>query len=270
MAQTYTTSATNVSCCKDTNPNTLRYNYVELESTITDMGDYINFSYWMHWHEPYGYNCWGISYLWLVRFYDKNGNAIPNADLNITHTNVAGYAARLFCYPTKTSPPAECVLDRYTADSTPARTNLYSFTGLAYSTESSRVAGHTQLRDYSSCPQYLKDNMSTRMTWGISKADIPANAYAYGNVVIFAQYLDNRAPHPVQDPMDSDNQFATYVFPAGNVAIEDPGLIIDSSSKVYHKSGSTWQDKARIYHKENGSWEKKYLYHKENGTWKKV
>ena len=251
MAKTYRLTQHNVSCV--TAERT--YNYVELESTIDDSGSDINFSFWFHWHEPKGFNCFGVAYMWYIRFYDKNGNKIK--DLNITPTNVSNYAARLFYFPANSAPPAECVLDRYANDSTPTRRDVFPHT-YSYSTQSNKCKQGELLR--------TPDN--TRMTYTLHKSDIPSNAYAYGNFVTFSQYIDSRTGQ-VQDPTNPANQFGSYAFPSGNIAIDSDDLIIDGTSKIYYKSGS-WTTKGKVYKKISGNWEKRYLYKKVNGTWVQV
>lgn len=258
--KTFTMQKNGVNCTTDTSHPA--YNYIKLTSTVDDDGNNLNFTLSFHFHEPYGYNCYGVAYMWYIRFYDKNGNGI--SDINLTPTNVSGYAGRLFYYPGNSSAPAEHVLDRYAVDSTPSRVDTYSYLGLSYNTEASRNASGTTWRTnlYGTTP--TNENC---VRGSISKASIPSNAVAYGNYIIFAQYEDHGGH--VQDPTDPDNQFSSYNLPEGNVAINDDDTKLDTSSKAYFKNGS-WTDAARIYHKENGTWVKRYLYKKVNGTWKKV
>lgn len=252
-------------------------NYIELTSTVDDVGNNLNFTLSFHFHEPWGYNCYGVSYMWYIRFFDKNGNAIPNRDINITPTNINGYAARLFYYPLKTSAPAENVLDRYAVDDASDghggddRKDVYGYLGLSYRQEAVKNAtGTTSIEGGNTVLGTVwRRNLYTDscVRGSISKASIPSNAVAYGNYIVFAQYKDHAGR--IQDPTDGDNQFSSYVIPEGNVAINDDDTILDTSSKAYYKNGN-WQNTARIYHKENGTWVKRYLYKKVNGTWKKV
>ena len=258
MVKTFNRTVSGVHCTTDNVANHLAVNYIELTSTVEDMGNYINFTGWFHFHEPWGYNCWGVSYMWYIVFYDKNGNEISRKD--ITPTNVSGYAARLFYFPANSSSPAEHVLDRYANDSTPTRRDVFINNGLTYNQEASRCAQNIQLR--------TPDN--TAMQYTLWKSDIPNGTYAYGNLLVFAQYLDSSSgSHPVQDPTLPGNQFSSYAIPEGNIAINDDSTIIDNVSRLYVKNG-TWQNNARIWHRENNIWVKKYLYKKINGTWTKI
>ena len=263
MSKTYTLTQSNVTCVTGAQ----RYNYVTLESTLGQSGDNIVGSFWFRWHEPMGFNCFGVSYMWYIRFVDANGNRIK--DVNITPTNVGGYAARLFYFPTSTSQPipvnssncrTEPVLDRFANDSTSTRTNLYSS---PYWSKATKCKNGELIQRINGT--YTDE---TRISFSIPLSEVPPNAKAYCNYVTFSQYIDS-ATGRVQDPTDPANQFSQYQFPSGSVAINSDPLIIDFASKIYYKNG-TWSNRARVYHKASNNWSKKFLYRKINGTWIKV
>jgi len=256
MAKTFTQTFRNVSAVNVVLPA----NYVELESTIDTSGNNMTGSYWFHWHEPEGFNCYGVSYLWYIRLLDDHGNTIK--DINVTTTNVNNKGERVFYYPASTSQSfpvnasnirTEAILDRYANDNGIPR---HDVVGTPYWSKVQACKRGEQVR--------VPDN--TRMTFSIPMSEIPNNAKAYCNHVIFAQYTWNGHQ---QDPTDPVNQFGVYDFPSAGQAISDDSTIIDFASKLYLRNGN-WQDTARIWHKENGIWIKRYLYKKINGTWTKL
>lgn len=268
MAKTFTQTFRNVSAVNVVKST----NYVTLESTIDVTDNAITGSFWFHWHEPEGFNCFGVSYLWYIRFLDGNGNTIKDVNVSKYHTNVNNQfqrGERVFYWPASTSQTfpvnssnirTEAILDRYANDNGIPR---HDVVGKPYWSNVQACKRGEQVR--------TPDN--TRMTFSIPMSEVPSNAKAYCNHVIFAQYTSNgTTPQdptigPPGDP--SGNQFAAYTFPSAGQAIDDDDTILDFASKLYLKNGN-WQNTARIWHKEGSTWIKRYLYKKINGTWTKI
>ena len=256
MAKTFTQTFRNVSAV-----NVVKQaNYVTLESTIDVTDSAVNGSYWFQWHEPEGFNCFGVSYLWYIRFLDANGNTIK--DVNVTHTNADNQGERVFYYPASTSQAfpvnssnirTEAILDRFANDNGIPRHD---------------VVGRPYWSNVQACKrgEQVRTPDNTRMTFSIPISEVPSNAKAYCNHVIFAQYTYNGHK---QNPLDPENQFGQYDFPNAGQAIDDDSTIIDFASKLYLKNGN-WQNTARIWHKEGNAWVKRYLYKKINDTWTKI